>query len=43
MEINDILNKLGLDLTNPEVRRGAMEAIDAILTSRAPASGGDLE
>ena len=42
MEINDILNKLGLDLTNPEVRRGAMEAIDAILMSRAPMTDGDL-
>ncbi len=37
MDINDILNSLGLDLTNPEVKRGAIEAIEAILGSRAPA------
>jgi hypothetical protein len=36
MDINDILNSLGLDLTNPEARRGAIEAIEAILGSRAP-------
>lgn len=36
MDINDILNSLGLDLTNPETRRGAIEAIEAILSSRAP-------
>jgi hypothetical protein len=36
MDINDILNSLGLDLTNPEARRGAIEAIEAILSSRAP-------
>lgn len=42
MEINDILSKLGLDLSNPEVKRGAIEAIDAILTSRSPITGGDL-
>lgn len=36
MDINDILADLGLDLTNPEVKRGAIEAIDAILTSRIP-------
>jgi hypothetical protein len=35
MEIKDILDKLGIDLSNPEARRGAMEAIDAILSSRA--------
>lgn len=37
MDIKDILNKLGLDLTDPETRRGAIEAIDAILASRTPA------
>jgi len=42
MEINDILSKLGLDLSNPEVRKGAIEAIDAILTSRTPVTAGDL-
>lgn len=36
MEIQDILDSLGLDLTNPEVKRGAIEAIEAILESRAP-------
>ena len=36
MDINDILADLGLDLSNPEVKRGALEAIDAILTSRMP-------
>lgn len=36
MDIENILNSLGLDLTNPEVKRGAMEAIDAILASRQP-------
>lgn len=36
MDINDILAGLGLDLSNPEARRGAMEAIDAILDSRQP-------
>jgi hypothetical protein len=46
VDINDILNSLGLDLTNPEVRRGAAEAINAILQSRQPtmsmdALGGD--
>lgn len=34
MNINDILDSLGLDLTNPEVKRGAIEAIEAILASR---------
>ena len=42
MEISDILNKLGLDLSNPEAKRGALEAIDAILSSRSPITGGDL-
>ena len=36
MDIESILNSLGLDLTNPEVKKGAMEAIDAILGSRQP-------
>jgi hypothetical protein len=39
MEINDILSKLGLDLSNPEAKRGAIEAIDAILSSRNPMNG----
>jgi hypothetical protein len=42
MEIKDILSKLNLDLSNAEVKRGAIEAIDAILASRAPIGGGDL-
>jgi hypothetical protein len=36
MDINDILNSLGIDLTNPEAKRGAVEAIQAILNSRTP-------
>ena len=36
MDINEILNSLGVDLTNPEARRGAIEAIQAILASRTP-------
>lgn len=36
MDIKDILDSLGLDLTNPEVKRGALEAIQAILDSRTP-------
>ena len=44
MDINEILDMLGLDLTNPEVKRGAVDAINAILSSRIPpasmASGG---
>ena len=39
MEINDILSKLGLDFSNAEAKRGAMEAIDAILASRIDLSG----
>ena len=42
MEIKDILSKLGIDLTNPEAKRGALEAIDAILASRQPVDAGDL-
>ena len=38
MDITDILNSLGLDLSDPEVKRGAVEALDAILDSRAPAN-----
>lgn len=46
MDIKDILDSLGIDLTNPEAKRGAIEAIQAILNSRTPppdlggASGG---
>ena len=40
MNINDILNSLGLDLANPEVKRGALEAIEAILNSRSTDGGG---
>jgi hypothetical protein len=36
MDIKDILNDLGLDFSNPEIKRGALEAIDAILDSRVP-------
>jgi hypothetical protein len=36
MDINEILNSLGIDLTNPEAKRGAIEAIQAILDSRTP-------
>ena len=36
MNINDILQSLGLDFTNPEVKRGAIEAIEAIINSRVP-------
>jgi hypothetical protein len=39
MNIDDILNNLGLDLTNPEVKRGAAEAIEAILNSRIDFGG----
>ena len=38
MNINDILDSLGLDLTDPEVKRGAIEAIDAIIGSRQPST-----
>jgi hypothetical protein len=40
MDIKDILNTLGLDFSDPETRRGAIEAIDAILASRAPVNDG---
>lgn len=40
MDIKDILGALGLDLTNPEVRRGATDAIAAILDSRNTSGGG---
>ena len=36
MDIKDILDSLGLDLTNPDAKRGAIEAIQAILNSRTP-------
>ena len=36
MDIKDILDSLGLDLANPETKRGAIEAIQAILGSRMP-------
>ncbi len=36
MDIESILSSLGLDLTNPEVKKGAIEAINAILDSRQP-------
>ena len=36
MDINEILNSLGIDLKNPEAKRGAIEAIQAILDSRTP-------
>ncbi len=36
MDIKDILDSLGLDLTNPETKRGAIEAIQAIIDSRTP-------
>jgi hypothetical protein len=39
MDIESILKSLGLDLTNPEAKRGAIEAIDAILGSRQPNDG----
>ena len=32
MDINKILQDLGIDLTNQEAKRGAVEAIDAILS-----------
>ena len=40
MDINKILQDLGIDLTNPEAKRGAVEAIDAILSSRIPPIAG---
>lgn len=39
MDINKILQDLGIDLSNPEARRGATEAIQAILQSRQPVGG----
>ncbi len=38
MDIKEILDTLGLDLNDPETKKGAIEAIDAILTSRAAGS-----
>lgn len=40
MDINKILQDLGIDLANPEAKRGAVEAIDAILSSRIPPIAG---
>ena len=40
MDIKDILDKLGLNLADPEAKRGAIEAIDAILASRNLGSDG---
>ena len=37
MDIKKILDNLGLDLNDPETKKGAIEAIDAILVSRASA------
>lgn len=36
MTIDEIIASLGIDLTNPEAKRGALDAIDAIITSRQP-------
>lgn len=41
MDIKSILDSLGLDLSNPETKRGALEAIDAILSSRSDDGAGD--
>jgi hypothetical protein len=35
MDIDKILNDLGLDFSNPETKKGALEALEAILDSRA--------
>ena len=47
MDINDIIKSLGIDFSDPDAKRGAIEAIQAILDSReAPtsdSSGGDQE
>jgi hypothetical protein len=40
MDIESILSTLGLDLSNPETKRGALEAIEAILQSRQSSPGG---
>jgi len=40
MEIKDILSKLGIDFSNPDAKRGALEAIDAILSSRVDLGSG---
>ena len=40
VDIESILSALNLDLTNPEVKRGAIEAIEAILDSRNVSSDG---
>lgn len=43
MDIKDILNSLGLDLTNPEAKRGAIEAIEAILASRDSSNSASID
>lgn len=40
MDINKILQGLGVDLSNPEAKKGATEAIQAIIQSRTPIGGG---
>ena len=42
MDINNILASLGLDFSNPDVKQGALDAIEAILASRAPDISGDF-
>lgn len=42
MTIDEIIAKLGIDLKNPEAKRGALDAIDAIITSRMPQPLGGL-
>jgi hypothetical protein len=37
MDVQDILKSLGIDLTSPEAKQGAIEALQAILASRQPA------
>jgi len=39
MDINKILQDLGLNLSNPDAKKGATEAIQAILQSRIPMGG----
>lgn len=43
MDIKNILNSLGLDLTNPEAKRGAIEAIEAILASRDSSNSASID
>ena len=42
MDINKILQGLGIDFSNPEAKKGAAEAIQAILQSRQPVGGGGM-